>query len=436
MHQLKGLFWACCYVLVAVAPLLVARLSGTGGQGFVVDFSVGLGFAALTIMVLQFGLVGRYQRVAAPFGLDALLQYHRQIGFVALVLAFVHPVMLFVDDTSKLALLDFPNAPLRARLACGSVFALVALMATSVWRKQLRLPYEVWQILHGVLAVLVVGLALGHAAGVGHYSAAPWQKGLWLAIAVLLLSDLCWVRVIKPALRHRRPWVVESVVAERGDAWTVSMVPDGDHRLAFQPGQFGWVLIDQSPFSISQHPFSFSSSAERDDRVSVTIKARGDFTRGVRDIRPGSRAYIDGPYGLFSTDRNEGFGFVFVGGGVGITPLMSMIRTMADRGDRRPCVLFFGSKNLDSITFHEELEQLQGTLALEVIHALEEPPESWTGETGYVDAAMLRRHLPPHHARFVYFICGPTAMMDDMEHVIVELGVDDGRVHTERFDMV
>lgn len=437
LHLLRGLFWVCCYVLVAVAPLLVARLAPSGeGQGFVIDMSVALGFAALTIMVLQFGLVARFQRVSAPFGMDALLQYHRQIGFVALVFALVHPAMLFLDDPSKLQLLNFPHAPMRARFASISVVALMLLIATSVWRKQLRLRYEVWQALHGLLSVAVVALALAHAAGVGYYAASVWQCTLWAVIAAAVIVDLLWIRIIKPLGLYRRPWKVQQVKAERGGAWTVSLVPEGDHRMRFVPGQFGWVLIDQSPLSISQHPFSFSSSAEHDDRVSVTIKARGDFTRGIKNVQPGSRAYVDGPYGLFSTDHNEGFGFVFIGGGVGITPLMSMLRTMADRGDMRPCLLFYGSKDLDGITFYDDLKELEGRLNLTVVHALESAPSAWEGESGFIDAAMLRRHLPQRHERFRYFVCGPTPMMDAMEKCVAEIGVADEHVHTERFDMV
>jgi len=71
-----------------------------------------------------------------------------------------------------------------------------------------------------------------------------------------------------------------------------------------------------------------------------------------------------------------------------------------------------------------------------VIHALAKAPDDWEGETGFIDAAMLRRHLPEQHKRFRYFVCGPSGMMDAMEVTLLDIGIADEHVHTERFDMV
>ncbi len=437
LHALRGVFWVCVYAFVVLAPLLVARL-GTPrpGQGFVTDLSVALGFVALSVMVLQFGLVARLQRVSAPFGMDALIQYHRQISYVALAFALVHPALVFLNDPRKLRLLHVPTAPNRARFAVGCVVALALLIVTSVWRERLRLRYEAWQLLHGLLATLVVGLGLGHMAGVGYYAATTGQRVLWGILAAFVVGDLLWMRLFRPLLVRRRPFRVEAVVPERGDATTVVLAPVGHDGLRFLPGQFGWLQIEQSPFSISQHPFSFSGSAEDGERLCITIKQRGDFTRQVPHTELGARAYIDGPYGSFTPDEHEGYGFLFIGGGVGITPLMSMLRTLRDRHDRRPCVLIYGSKSWESITFREELEQLKEELTLEVVHVLEHPPDDWQGERGYLNAEILGRHLPPRFERFQCFICGPTVMMDTTEELLARAGIPTEHIHSERFEMV
>ena len=305
-HALRGVFWVCVYALVVIAPLVVARAGvPRPGQGFVTDFSVALGFVALSVMVLQFGLVARLQRVSAPFGMDALIQYHRQIGYVALLFALVHPVLVFANDPAKLALLHWPTAPNRARFAVSCVVALVLLVATSVWRQRLRLSYEVWQVLHGLLATAAVALALGHMAGVGYYAASTPQRILWALMAAFVLGDVLWMRVIRPLRMRRRPWRVQAVVPELGAATSVVLEPEGHDGLRFLPGQFGWLQIEQSPFSISQHPFSFSGSAEDGDRLTITIKRRGDFTEGVASTEVGARAYVDGPYGAFSPDARR-----------------------------------------------------------------------------------------------------------------------------------
>ncbi len=420
-----------------MAPLVAAGLTGgTPPRSWITEFSAALGFLALVIFGLQFALVARFERVSAPFGMDALIQYHRQIAFVALAFALVHPVLLFVEDPAKLRLLWFPTAPNRARYAAGATVALLLVAGLSIFRKRLGLRYETWQLTHGLLAVALIGLALAHAVGVGFYTGRLWPWILWVAISAALVALLGWVRIVKPLLRLRRPWRVEEVRAERGSAWTLVLAPVGHAGFRFQPGQFGWLIVGRSPFALTQHPFSFSSSAEDSGRIAFTIKSRGDFTSTVRSIVPGTRAYVEGPYGMFTMERHEGPGFVLVAGGVGITPLISMMRTMADRRDTRPVTLVYGNRDWESVTFREELESLAARMTLKIVHVLEKPNDEWSGERGYITAELLRRHLPDGRERMRYFVCGPPPMMDALEQSLVAVGVPDEHVVTERFEMV
>ena len=145
-----------------------------------------------------------------------------------------------------------------------------------------------------------------------------------------------------------------------------------------------------SPFKITAHPFSFSSSAAvADGHVEMSIRKLGDFTSADSQVPVGRRVYLDGPYGAF-TIGNPADMHVLIAGGVGITPMMSMIRTLADQGDKRPVILLYGSKDWDSITFREELEELEARLDLTVVHVLENPPAGWTGERGFINAEVFK----------------------------------------------
>ena len=99
-------------------------------------------------------------------------------------------------------------------------------------------------------------------------------------------------------------------------------------------------------------------------------------------------------------------------------------------------VLFYANREWDGVAFRDELEGLKERLDLTVVHVLSEPAQDWTGETGYVTAEILSRHLPPAYRRFQFFICGPDPMMDAVEAALVTLDVVPERVHTERFNMV
>ncbi len=448
-HRLKaakrivqGAFLVLAYLAVTIAPLFLAWSGMEPGRGFPIDFSVALGFVGLSLMGLQFVIAARSRSVAAPFGIDILMQYHRQIGYVSLLFILAHPTLLFVADTGYLALLDLTTAPLRAKMAVTSTVALLVLVALSIWRKKLRIGYELWQLTHGVLAFVVIATALTHVFLVGYYVNEPLEIALWLWMTVVFVGLVVWVRVVRPLELRSKAWRIEGVIPERGNICTVVLKPsrlrarrfDG---FPFEPGQFAWITIDGSPFAITRHPFSISSSAEKTERVALSIKAAGDFTREIGQFKPGATPYLDGPHGAFTFDRHEGPGFVFIGAGVGITPLMSILRTMADRRDLRPCYLFFGNREWESVAFREEIEELKGRLNLEVVHVLSRPPEGWEGEEGRIGAAVFARHLPPERYRSLqYFICGPDSLMDAAEDSLVRLGVPKRRVHSERFVMV
>jgi ferredoxin-NADP reductase len=127
---------------------------------------------------------------------------------------------------------------------------------------------------------------------------------------------------------------------------------------------------------------------------------------------------------------------VLIAGGVGITPMMSIIRTLADRGDKRPVILLYGNKDWDTVTFREELDALKQRLNLTLVHVLEKPPAGWTGEKGFINAAVLARYLPPPFADHEYYICGPDVMMDAIETALSQLGVPLSKYHSERYSFV
>ncbi len=440
-RAVAGAFRVLVYLGVTIAPLVLAWSGMEPGRGFLIDFSVALGFVGLSLMGLQFVLAARFQSVAAPFGIDVLLQYHRQIGIVSLFFILAHPLLLFVADTGYLALLDLTTAPLRAKMAVTSTVALLIMVALSVWRKKLRIGYELWQLTHGVLAFVIIAAALTHVLLVGYYVNEPLEIALWLWMAVVFVGLILWVRVVKPLELRSTAWRIEDVIPERGNICTLVLKPSRLRarrfdRFAFEPGQFAWITVGKSPFAITRHPFSISSSAEKTERVALSIKAAGDFTEKIGHLKPGATAYLDGPHGAFTIDRHDGPGFVFIGAGVGITPLMSMLRTMADRSDPRPYYLFFGNREWESVAFREEIEELKGRLNLEVVHVLSRPPEGWEGDEGRISAAVLARHLPERYQRLQYFICGSDPMMDATEDALVHLGVPKRRVHSERFGMV
>jgi predicted ferric reductase len=122
-----------------------------------------------------------------------------------------------------------------------------------------------------------------------------------IGLTVFWIGLLLYVRIVKPLFLLRQPYRVTEVRQERGDSVTLVLLPDGHAGFRFKPGQFGWLTLWGSPFQITGHPFSFSSSAAAaDGRVEMTIRNLGDFTSGIAKVPPGRRVFLDGPYGAFT----------------------------------------------------------------------------------------------------------------------------------------
>src|SRR5262245_19299207 len=216
----RAVFSVIAYLGVVIAPLVFAAIGGSRPDlGFATNLSVAFGFVGLAMMGLEFALVARFEAVAAPFGQDALLQFHRQIGYVGLGFVLIH-VAVSAHWREVWARLTFSpdtaTTPALVVLGALALVALIALVVTSVWRRQLRISYEWWHAIHTVLAVVAVVGALVHVYLVDGYVNAPWKQVLWGLMSAAFLGLLGWVRLVKPRTMSRRPWRLERVAAERG----------------------------------------------------------------------------------------------------------------------------------------------------------------------------------------------------------------------------
>lgn len=437
---LQGIFWILVYILLISAPLLILLIGPVpAGREFWRELSVALGFAGLAIMGLQFFLTARFKTIKAPYGADIVYHFHRQITFVALIFILAHPLLLFINSPDTLQLINIFTAPWRARAGVTAVLLTLIITATSIWRLRFKIEYTRWRIWHGILATLAILLSIIHVILAGHYINTPIKQLLWIAYGIFWVGTFLYVRFLKPFLLLRKPYEVVEVIEERGNTWTLLVKPVNHNGMRFIPGQFAWLTAWTSPFTDQEHPFSISSSASNPKLIAFTIKQLGDFTSTIKDMQPGQQVYLDGPFGAFSIDRQpHAKGYVFIAGGIGITPMMSMLRTLKERGDQRPLVLIYANNRWGDVTFREEIEKIQEELNLKVVHVLADPPDDWQGERGFVTKDILEKYLPKERQKDIYeiFICGPPPMMDIVEKLLPQVGVPLGDFHSERFNLV
>ena len=147
---------------------------------------------------------------------------------------------------------------------------------------------------------------------------------------------------------------------------------------------------------------------------------------------------MDGPYGDFNDDHLNCKSLLLISAGIGITPMMSILRSHAHRRDRRPHVLLVCARMEEELMFRDELRHLEKIMNLTVIEVLSNPPLGWAGVGRRLDREVLdwvfesRSTLRSPSV----FVCGPPKMMTDVRVSLADMGIDDRNIHSEDFSMV
>ncbi|SPH16838.1 Methane monooxygenase component C [Defluviimonas aquaemixtae] len=428
--------WLIVAYLAAVAlPLIVSWLVGGPPRPFREELASGLGILAFTMILMEFVLSGRFKSISNGVGMDVTMRFHQMMARTALAFALLHPFLYRGapsggqrpwDPTRQLTITtDFSD--LSTGIAAFLILPTLVLLA--IGRTQLDVKYETWRLMHGIGALLVAALLLHHTIYAGRYGSLPVMTWLWGAMTGMAIGSLLYVYLLVPLRDKARGWRVTSVNRLTPKQWELTVTPDGHSGLEFKAGQFVWLNVGHSAFSLKENPFSISSAPSAGPEVSFIIKELGDFTRTVGQIEPGSVAYLDGPYGSLSIEGRDEPGVALIAGGVGIAPLISILRQMRLTDDPRKVKIIYGNRLEDQIACRDELD------AEDVTYVLTEPPQGWQGARGFIDAALMDRVFSPTEFKeWIFVMCGPAIMMNIVEDHLIARGTPSSHILSERFD--
>lgn len=428
------------YLTLVLLPLLLAWLGTRPPRGIFDELATGAGMLAFSIILVEFILSGRFRAISSGVGLDVTLRLHQLLARFALVLALVHPFLyrtplahqLPWDPTRQLTLTpDFWSMG-------GGIMAwllLPSLILLAIARSKLSYKYEAWRVMHGAGALFIVGFVLHHTLNAGRYSEDPALRFAWLALSIGALATMVFVYLIKPLLQLGAEWRVVSITPVANRMWELILKPMGHKGLKYKAGQFVWLNLGHSPFSIYENPFSISSAPASGRNLSFLIKELGDSTRLIGKTQVDIKAYLDGPHGNLVVSGRKEPGIALIAGGVGIAPLLGILRQLNLEKDPRPTVLAYGNRAENKITYRDELETLTRDHGTKVVHVLSEPPTDWTGRTGILDAQLIAELFQsPDMKDWLYLLCGPVEMMTVAENELIALGVPSDQILSERFN--
>jgi propane monooxygenase reductase subunit len=204
-------------------------------------------------------------------------------------------------------------------------------------------------------------------------------------------------------------------------------------EIKFFPGQYVDITI---PGTGAVRSFSMANTSSRETGLLefvIKVYPDGRFSRFLADkLAPGDRLDLTGPFGVFTLREGEA-DLVFVGGGAGMAPILSLLRAMRERGLQRKATFFYGARTARDLCFEAELRELEATLpGFRYIPALSEPDGAdWDGETGLI-TDVVKRHASDLTGAHAY-VCGPPPMVEAALPLLTQLGVEEKRIYYDKF---
>lgn len=301
----------------------------------------------------------------------------------------------------------------------------------------LKLSYEKCLLLHYAMppgmVLLIAHVVLIPGQGFGIF------KACMVMIGCSTLSVFLYHKMIVPKIRQRYPWRVNKVVPESETVVTLFFDPPPGKTIKHRAGQFCYIRPLDRAMPSQSHPFTISSAPD-DKLLSITVKQLGDFTAKMKEIKRGSLVCIDGAYGDFSHDRvPEGRTLIFIAGGIGITPMLSMLQDLSVKDPMRKVILVWGVRYAADLIRLNEIEAITKQMEHLAFEPVLSREQEWEGRRGRIDKNLLDQVLNlngismDNQGDCEFFICGPGQMNADMLQVLKEKKIPGRAIHTEQF---
>jgi predicted ferric reductase len=411
----------------------LTNATGPGGTATAVGQLTGL-LGAYAVL-LELLLMARVPWLERYLGLDHLAVWHRWNGFAAVWLLVAHTVFItigygaanqqsFVGQT-----FDFVHHYADVLMAFVGLALFIAVAAASVRLARRTLRRETWYLVH-LYAYLAVALGFAHQLAVGNdFSTDAVARAWWVALYVVVIASILVWRVGWPLwfnARHRLR--VDRVEHEAPGVVSIYMNGRDVDRMDVRPGQFFlWRFLTADGWWKS-HPFSLSAAPAK-GRLRITVKDLGDHSAALQRVRRGTGVFAEGPYGTFTAERRTRRKVLLVAGGIGITPLRSLLDALP--GTPGDVTLLYRIVDDDDAVFRDELRDLAAARGIEF--RLGVGPEIGDDQTDRLGIPALRVMVPDVRERDC-FACGPPGMIDAMRRRLRLLGVPKSQIHFERFE--
>jgi len=359
-------------------------------------------------------------------GLASLYFKHSQIGQIAFILLLFHPLLLlskYASNTNDAAsfLWLSNNWPINwGILALGTMIILITLTLYLVPK------YHLWKLTHKFM-----GLAFFFASL--HVFLIPSDVSNYLPLRIYILTFLTlglvssiYKSLFGRYLVKKIPYTVSQVNQINHSITEIKLKPQSQ-KLLFSPGQFVFISFINKDLSSESHPFSLTSSPE-DKELSFLIKNSGDFTEKLISLSPGTPAQIEGPFGHFILNNSSSKPQVWVAGGIGVTPFISMAKSFPNNLNQS-IYLFYCVRNQDEALPLASLINLPHSLKnnFKIINY-------YSDEQGRISIDKIKK-LSGDISSKEFYICAPSPMITSLRQNLILSSVKSEDIHSEEFKL-
>jgi predicted ferric reductase len=435
--RLVGLRGPLLLVSLCATPLVLWMLTQPLDVRFqgryltLTSIAVLLALAGTSAFALNLVLGARLRPVETLFGgLERMYKAHRLNGQIAFLLLLGHVVFILASRAtiSTSTALDLLR-PSAGWTVFAGVLAFAGMLVAIVLTLFVRMGHELFVYVQRSFGIVFLG-ATYHVFTTEGARAESQALNLYMAsLATLGIAAFVYRSVLGSVLVRRRPYRVAAVNRLDEHVTEVVMEPR-DRPLAYAPGQFLFVNFREPfsaqfpPFLRNQfHPFSITSAPD-EPRLRITVKAVGDYTRALRTLKPGTTAVVEGPYGSFSSRDLPNDRQIWIAGGIGVTPFLSMARSL--NGDAPTVDFYYCVEHEPEAHFLDEIQSIareRDDFRVAVVPRDRE---------GFLTAERLAAENEDLASANV-LICGPPAMIESLRSQLKARGVPAPQIHAEEF---
>lgn len=361
-------------------------------------------------------------------GLNRIYIIHHLTGAISFILLLFHPVILAlwylptsVISAAKLLIPDTGNLPVW--FGVTSLMVLIVLLVITFF---IPLKYQNWKSTHQYIGIALLLASL-------HIYLIPSTVSFNLPLRIYMLSvcglgilGYLYKTVLGKRLVPRFDYQIDHIGALTPDILEISLNPL-QKSLTHLPGQFIFLNVNNLGITGESHPFSIAS-APGSQKLGLAVKSSGDYTETLKLLKIGSLAKIEGPFGRFIYTNSYHQKQIWIAGGIGITPFLSMARSL---GPTSPvsAVLFYVVSVPEEAVYVSELQNIAITYPDKfkfILHA--------SKTAGHINAETISKAVPDFLDRDI-FICGPPAMMTGLRGQFLKLNVGNRFIHSEEFSL-